>query len=337
MNNLNYKTTDKSEWTGRIDSDMDFDAFRWHQWVEFINLEDKSFETFNGELGFCFIGFCCDKGVSNNLGRIGAANGPHSIRKELSNLPCTFTKNVKLFDAGDILCKDISLEESQNLLAKAVKKIINLNLFPIVLGGGHEVAFGNYLGILDFLLQKEDKPKIGIINFDAHFDLRNYEHGSSSGTMFKQIADICHNKNMNYSYFCLGIQKHSNTLALFNTADKLDVKYILAKDIIDSDNWNIFEKLDDFMKLQENIHVTICSDVFSTAYAPGVSAPQPLGLDPERVLKFLKYILKSGKVISFDIAEVSPRFDLDNTTANLASVIIFTLVNTLCHNKNLSL
>ncbi len=82
--------------------------------------------------------------------------------------------------------------------------------------------------------------------------------------------------------------------------------------------------------------MTICADVFSSAYAPGVSAAQSLGLDPERVLKLLKYILKSEKVISFDICEVSPRFDLDNTTADLASVVIFSLVSTLCHINNLS-
>jgi formiminoglutamase len=54
-----------------------------------------------------------------------------------------------------------------------------------------------------------------------------------------------------------------------------------------------------------------------------------LGLDPEKSLKFIKYILRSNKVISFDIAEVSPRFDQDNQSANLAAVIIFSAVNVL--------
>jgi len=223
------------------------------------------------------------------------------------------------------------------LLSKAVNKILSLNLFPIVLGGGHETALGHYNGILNHLSKNNPKPNIGIINFDAHFDIRPYPNGSHSGSMFRQIADICEDKNLDYSYMCLGIQKHSNTVDLFKTADKLGVDYILAKDILSSDDWNVFERLDEFIKLRDHIYITICSDVFSSAFAPGVSASQPLGLDPEKVIKFIKYILKSGKVVSFDIAEVSPRFDLDNTTANLASVIIFSVINTIAHMCNLSL
>ena len=229
------------------------------------------------------------------------------------------------------------MEESQRLLSKAVEKILSLNLFPIVLGGGHETAFGNYNGILNSLSKSNPKPNIGIINFDAHFDLRPYPNGGSSGTMFRQISDICKEQDLKYSYFCIGVQKHSNTVDLFKTADKLGADYILAKDIMDGDNWSLIEKLDEFIKLQEHIYITICSDVFATPFAPGVSATQPLGLDPERLLRFLKYILKSNKVISFDIAEVSPRFDQDNTTANLASVVIFSVINTLCQVHNLAL
>ena len=86
----------------RIDSEDDFDAFRWHQWVEKIDLNDKNLTPYDGKLGFAFIGFCCDKGVGKNRGRVGAANGPKSIRKEMANLPCSFSKEVKLFDAGNI-------------------------------------------------------------------------------------------------------------------------------------------------------------------------------------------------------------------------------------------
>lgn len=335
MFNINYKPMDNSFWQGRIDSESNFDAFRWHQWIKELDLNKSDLQLFTGKLGFAFIGFCCDEGVKRNRGRAGAANGPQGIRKELSNLPCVFAKDVQLFDAGNIHCENITLEEAQELLSKAVKKILDLNLFPIVLGGGHETALGNYKGILSHLSQNTTKPNIGIINFDAHLDLRPYPNGSSSGTMFRQIADICKEQDLKYSYLCLGAQKHSNTVDLFKTADKLGAHYVLAKDILNSDNWDILGKLEDFIRLQDNIYITICSDVFSSSFAPGVSAAQPLGLDPESVLKFLKYIIKSNKVVSFDIAEVSPRFDQDNTTANLASVIIFSLVNTIAQIHNL--
>jgi formiminoglutamase len=337
MFDLIYKVTDDNVWTGRIDSETNYDAFRVHQWVQRIDLREKNLNIDAGKLGIAFIGFCSDEGVKRNLGRVGAANGPQNIRKALSNLPCRFTQDVKLFDAGDILCEDDKLEQSQDMLAKAVDRLLDLKLFPIVLGGGHEVAFGHYMGILNNLIKTEEKPKIGVINFDAHFDLRPYPDGGSSGTMFRQIADVCENRGLKYSYFCMGVQKHSNTIELFKTADRLGAQYILAKDIVSSDNWSMLERLDGFIKQNNHIYITICADVFSSAFAPGVSATQPLGLDPEGVLKFIKYILKSNKVVSFDIAEVSPRFDLDNTTANLAKVLIFAVIDTLAQMKNLSI
>lgn len=329
MFNKNYSVVEESVWDGRVDSEEDFDSFRWHQWVKIIDLNDEKLKAFEGKLGLAFLGFKCDKGVQLNKGRAGAAKGPSSIRKELANLPCQFPKEVLLFDAGNISCESSSLEEAQESLEEAVERILELNLFPILLGGGHEIAFGHYKGILNYLENKKESKNIGIINFDAHFDLRPYPKGGTSGTMFKQMADLTDANNINFSYLCLGIQEHGNTVKLFDTADKLGVEYILAKDLASMEYYSMIEKLDDFIKKQEHIYITICSDVFSSAFAPGVSAPQPLGLNPEKVLIFLNYILRSGKTISFDIAEVSPRFDFDSSTANLASIIIFSVVNTL--------
>lgn len=319
----------ESIWQGRVDSEDDFAGFRWHQWVKKLDLNDKNLEPFKGKLGFAFLGFESDKGVKLNKGRTGAAKGPNSIRHELANLPCQFTQDVLLFDAGNISSEGISLDEAQDSLSQAVEKILDLKLFPILLGGGHEIAFGHYKGILGHLKKKNEEKNIGIINFDAHFDIRSYPNGGTSGTMFRQIYDLTEKYDINYNYLCIGIQKHGNTLSLFNTADELGVEYILARDVIGRDYSSLIEEIDDFIKDQDHIYVTICSDVFSSAFAPGVSAPQPLGLEPEKVSSLLKYVLRSKKTISFDIAEVLPRFDQDDATANLASIMIFSVVYTL--------
>lgn len=328
-----YRPMKEGDWTGRVDSDKEFEAFRWHQWVKGIDLNDKDLKPYQGKLGIAFIGYCSDEGIRVNKGRTGAAKGPDSIRRELANLPCSFTPEVELLDAGNIFPEKCTVEESQALLSRAVEKVMDLNLFPIVLGGGHELAFGNFSGILNHFSKGCEKQKIGILNFDAHFDIRPYSGGGSSGSAFRQIADLTKEKGLQYSYFCIGIQRHSNTISLFKTARELDVNFILAKDMMISRDWSALESLDDFLNLQDHIYITICSDVFSSAYAPGVSAVQPLGLDPEMVLKLLKYIIKSKKVVSFDIAEVSPRFDQDNITASLASVLIFAVVNSLVRNE----
>src|SRR5665647_1742798 len=85
----NYNLPDAIIWSGRIDSLDNYDAFRWHQWIKFLNLNElNSLDDYplllsENEKGICFIGFCSDEGVRRNLGRTGATNGPESIRREM--------------------------------------------------------------------------------------------------------------------------------------------------------------------------------------------------------------------------------------------------------------
>jgi len=51
-------------------------------------------------------------------------------------------------------------------------------------------------------------------------------------------------------------------------------------------------------------------------YAPGVSAPQPLGVLPWQILPLVRQLAASGKVVSYDIAELSPKYDIDFVRLN---------------------
>lgn len=336
MNLNNYTPFSETHWSGRIDDKKDRDSFRIHQVIKYIDLNTISnFEINAEQTNICLIGFKSDTGVRRNLGRSGAELGPEYIRKELSNLPVNFDESTQIFDAGDILCINDDLENAQEELAIAVEIILSNNLFPIVIGGGHALAFGHYNGIRKFIQKKSSKSNsLGIINFDAHWDLRPYKNEGSSGTMFSQIADKCKTEQVDFNYMCLGIQTSGNTRNLFKKAQELNAEHILAKDFNNTDHTEIIEKINGFINRNEHVYLTLCSDVLSSAFAPGVSALQPFGMNPEIVLNYIKMIFKSNKVIAFDIAEVSPRFDQDNQTAKLAAVIIYAIVNQLSNKVN---
>ncbi len=310
-------------WKGRVDSTTDASAFRWHQIVEPFNLlePNQSNEKF---VNICFLGFCCDEGVKRNLGRPGAAKGPASIRKEMANWPANCHPHAQLYDAGDITCKDGNLEEAQEALANAVEIIINNGFFPILLGGGHEIALGHFNGLKQAL-----KTSPTIINFDAHLDIRPVQERGSSGTMFNQIHQICSAQNLPFNYLCVGPQTYANTQSLFNNADEMGAQYILAKEISEANIHQVEERINYYLTDKESVYLTLCTDVLSAAHAPGVSAVQPFGLEPDLVLQLIKSILKTGKVCSIDFAEVSPRFDADNRTAKLIAVYIYAVINSI--------
>ena len=331
MNIKNYTPTHANIWTGRVDDVEDVDSFRMHQVIKLLDLKELealTIDTSKQNIGL--LGYCSDVGIKRNLGRLGAKYGPEGIRNEFASLPVSFDNKASVYDAGNLFCVEDDLEELQEQLAIAIEKMLNSKLFPIVLGGSHDVAYGHYNGILNHLKkQTDERPKVGIINIDAHFDLRPYDKEGSSGTMFSQIADNCSRENREFNYLCLGIQKSGNTKALFNKADALGVDYVYADEFVEANHPNISERIRGFIDDNDYIYLTLCSDVLDSASAPGVSAMQPFGLNPKHVLKFIKEILRSKKVISFDIAEVSPPLDQDKRTSKLAAIIIHGVIDSL--------
>jgi formiminoglutamase len=275
------------------------------------------------------LGYRCDEGVRRNQGRPGAVAGPDAIRQQLGKLPNHLSEDAALSDAGNVDCSSGALAEAQEQLAEAVASVLGRKSFPIILGGGHDMAYGSYTGIRKYA---GPAKTIGIINFDAHFDLRatdseNHPWSRNSGTPFYQIARDCEAQKVGFRYLCLGIRKDANHRKLFETAGKLGVEYVLREDFSTAHREQIEARINAFIKSVDLVYITIDMDGFSSAYAPGVSAPSPMGFSPEVVLESLKIILKSGKVRALDIAECNPAFDTDGQTTKLAASLLHTLLH----------
>jgi formiminoglutamase len=317
-----YKPSDKTTWNGRTDAHDGLLGLRWHQVVEMVDL---SREVTEGNRNFVFLGFSCDEGVRRNQGRVGAAGGPAAIRQAMSNFADHFPEDVQLYGGGDVICGNQRMEEAQAQLGRKVEMLLRKGYRPIVIGGGHETAYGHFLGIHPHLKPGE---KLGIINFDAHFDLRSYAYGTTSGTPFLQIADDLEAAGQEFHYLCLGIQEAGNTRKLYQTAQERGTTYISAQSLLYGDAAANQEHLRRFMDSVDQLYLSIDLDVFATAYAPGVSSPTALGLNPQVVLPLLQQVMGSGKVMSLDVVELNPVVDLGGQTARLAAALIYQLIQT---------
>ena len=272
---------------------------------------------------FALIGFGSDEGVKRNKGRLGAADAPDMIRAQLANLPVH--QSVSIVDIGTVVCEQGQLEKAQAELADQVERSLQQGMKPIVLGGGHEVAFGSFSGLFQYIQHHEPQQKIGIINFDAHFDLREAEQ-MTSGTPFLNAAKLSEQNQKEFHYLCIGVAKHSNTKALFDTADRLNCQYIYDQQLQLSEIDHLISKINGFIEKIDALYITVDLDVFNASIAPGVSAPAVKGIDLSVFDPLFQAIKKSGKMRVFDVAECNPRFDLDNRTAKLAAYIIFNYI-----------
>lgn len=295
----------KNLWHGRFDSNEDIDLRIW-QIV-------KPFDDVSKEYGICFVGYDTDDGIKRNQGRIGAEKGSNAIRKAIQSFP--IVENLKIYDYQNL--KNKVLEEAQKEYSLKISNVIKKGIFPIGLGGGHDIAFASYSGIRKAYPDK----KIGIVNFDTHLDMRPYDNGATSGTSFKQILDG--DKNVKYSI--VGFKKQGNTKRLIDTAKNYNVL------ILDEEEEEKFinDELKKYLADADILYVTFCMDVFNASDAPGVSAPTIMGLDPKKGKRILRKIMDTGKVVCIDFAEVNPEYDIDSRTAKLAGSLIYDIMNNL--------
>jgi formiminoglutamase len=305
----NYSKTDSKFWDGRKDLNA---KQRFFQYVHCVDA--PSFD--NSELlDVSLLGFCCDEGIRRNKGRVGAFTGPFALRSQLSNL-AVGSNFSDIIDYGNVKCVEKNLEQAQSFLGSIVKKVAHSSV-PIVFGGGHETSWGVFQGLSSVF----DPSDIAIINFDAHFDLRPLVDGKfgSSGTPFLQMAEYCKTNGKDFNYFCVGVQPFSNTSLLFDTASSYGVEYILAEEFYLQDVNLLKKRLANFISGKKFVYLSICLDVFSQSYAPGVSAPNVCGISPENIYPFVLEVLNSKKLIACDIVELSPLFDHGCITAKLAA------------------
>ncbi len=306
------KTTFNADlWTGRIDHEDGDLGLRIHQIIQdYTTFELASIQP------KVLLGFCSDEGVARNKGRIGAQHSPDLIRKNLANLPIHFSTTDFIFDAGNIECDDKNLEVAREEQINQVAAILQANHLPIVIGGGHETALGNFLALT------QSYQNIGIINIDAHFDLRKPNLISTSGTPFYEMAQHCEKNQIPFQYIPIGIQELGNTNALFERATNLNVRYVMA-DEVHLDLNNVLDQLKQSIQPFDAIYVSLDMDVFDLAYAPGVSAPTINGLTPFQVKYILKVLKNSGKLKLMDLVEYNPLYDVDNSTSKLSAQMIY--------------
>ncbi|WGK64645.1 formimidoylglutamase [Croceiramulus getboli] len=309
-----YQKPDTTLWRGRSSTSHRY----LHEKLECLELDALPDHT-SEHPAFVFLGYACDEGVRRNSGRTGAVLGPAAIRKTMGGLANHWSEETKIYDAGDIRCLDGDLEGAQAAMAEAIKWVVDKNIFPIVLGGGHDLAYAHARG----LLRAKSKERWGIINLDAHFDLRIPKNQGHSGSPFYQLSQ---EQGASFRYTCLGIQPEVNTTELFQTAERTGTSFLLADDFHLDNQERIVRHLDAFIKDLDAIYLTIDLDGFHSVLAPGVSAPSPMGFDLSTALFVLDYLVASGKLRSMDLVELNPTYDRDECTARLAGRLAYRLM-----------
>ncbi|MDM5197779.1 formimidoylglutamase [Fictibacillus enclensis] len=259
-----------------------------------------------------------------SISHSGAAMAPEVIRKMLHSFT-TYSvekdkdlKSVAITDFGDITPHVTDLKETQNRFVKVIQEVLERNpdIIPVILGGDHSISASSIRAF------RKVKGPVGIIQFDAHHDLRNLEDGGpSNGTPFRQLIEG--NDIKGEHLIQIGIRDFSNGRMYTNYAKENGIKIYSMNDVNRLGARRILEESVRTLKSRvSSIYVSVDMDVLDQAFAPGCPAIGPGGMTSEDLIQGVQYLSTCPDVKGMDIVEVDPTLDFRDMTSRLAAYLI---------------
>jgi formiminoglutamase len=267
-------------------------------------------------------GFPTDEGVRRNGGRPGAAAGPPAIRRALYRMTPDAQGDeahaallARTLDAGDLRLTG-DLEADQMALGEAVAGWLATGSFVLLLGGGHETAYGHFLGYA------RSGRRVDVLSLDAHPDVREPKEGRGhSGSPFRQA--LLHPSGACRRFRVAGLQPQS---AAREQVVWLEARGGQAHFAAGLDEPALGALVDG---LSAPAMVTFDLDALDQASAPGVSAPAARGLEPGPWLAAARRAGRSPAVTSADLCELCPPHDEGGRTARLAALTAWEILRGL--------
>ncbi|MCD6476937.1 MAG: arginase family protein [Candidatus Aenigmarchaeota archaeon] len=199
--------------------------------------------------------------------RKGASKAPNMIRNIFPLLE-TYIDGI---DLSEHFIEDLGNFSKDNL------NEIDINKFPIILGGEHSIT--------EWMVDKL-KPD-NVVIFDAHADCEDSEKHDG---VIRRIAE----KGFNVYLVKQG----------FRCMSKEEKKYL------DTNKIKIID-IQDLKNIKGKIYLSIDLDVLDPSILPTVGNPEPDGLKFKELIEYIKPIIPN--LIGFDVVEFTP-FEKDNET-----------------------
>ena len=250
----------------------------------------------------------------------GAASAPEKLRElsvELSDVADDFIpiKEGVLYDVGEIY-PELDWERYFSQVEAHALHLMEKAPFCLFLGGDHSVTIP-----LHKAFSKANKgKKIGIIHFDAHFDLCEEYDGhkwSHACTEARALDDVISGEDL----FFVGVRV-AELQELDILKENPRIQNIRPADLDKMGTEAAFEKIRETFKDYDAIYLTLDIDVLDPAYAPGTGTPVSGGISSRQFIDLTRMILDELPVKAMDIVEVAPPHDVNDITSWAALRII---------------
>lgn len=246
--------------------------------------------------------------------RPGARFGSSAIRHESFGIE-TYSPyqdkdltDLKVFDCGDLELCFGSPEDALKDIEEQARKIVNDGKLPIMLGGEHLVTFAAVKAVF------EKYPKMHIIHFDAHADLRDDYLGAklSHACVIRRCYELVGDGKIHQ--FCI----RSGDREEFRFADE-------HTDMHKFDFDGLKELVEELKSDNLPVYFTIDMDCLDPSVFCGTGTPEAGGVNFKELLDAILEVSKTN-IVGADLNELAPMLDISGASTAVACKVLRELI-----------
>lgn len=246
--------------------------------------------------------------------RPGARFGSSAIRHESFGIE-TYSPyqdkdltDLKVFDCGDLELCFGSPEDALKDIEEQARKIVNDGKLPIMLGGEHLVTFAAVKAVF------EKYPKMHIIHFDAHADLRDDYLGAklSHACVIRRCYELVGDGRIHQ--FCI----RSGDREEFRFADE-------HTDMHKFDFGGLTELVTELKSDNLPVYFTIDLDCLDPSVFCGTGTPEAGGVNFKELLNAILEVSKTN-IVGADLNELAPMLDISGASTAVACKVLRELI-----------
>ncbi|MBR3469949.1 MAG: agmatinase [Lachnospiraceae bacterium] len=241
--------------------------------------------------------------------RPGTRFGPSAVRHESYGLE-TYSpyqdldlEDTSVFDSGDLELCFGSSEAALAAIEERASIILADDKLPLMIGGEHLVTLGTVRAAL------KKYPDLHIIHFDAHADLREEYLGVnlSHACVLRRCHDLVGDGRIHQ--FCI------------RSGERTEFEFAKAHTDMHKFSFDgLAEVMNDLVKKDVPIYLTIDLDCLDPGYFPGTGTPEAGGVSFTELLNAILTVTK-GRVVAADVNELAPTLDQSGASTALACKI----------------
>lgn len=182
-------------------------------------------------------------------------------------------------------------EEALTRITDSVSTVMGMGKIPIMIGGEHTVTNGAIQAMKDL------SELVGIIQFDAHADLRD----TYQGTPYSHACVMRRALDAGFHILQIGVRSLTEEEHILRESEER-LHYMDASEVT-SQGIDVLTIPDTFPDI---VYITFDVDALDPSVMPATGTPEPGGLDWHQAMSALRSITAQRKVVGIDAVELAP-------------------------------